>query len=94
MNNTMTESNSARQDQVAAAFAAATVERDDERRIRRVIRRIHTEIASRDGLLFLFVRLWLTALELGSALYAARPLSKSRKAAQAMLVSSSTGEPR
>ena len=57
---------------LASVFAAADVGDDDDPRIARVMQRIRTEVASRDVLLFVFVRIWATALEVGAGMFAAK----------------------
>ncbi len=68
----MTDFSTKNEDRVANAFASAIDTRDDENRLTKLLRRIRAEIASRDVLLFVFVRIWLTVLEFGASIYAHR----------------------
>ncbi len=68
----MTDFSTKNEDRVADTFASAINTRDDENRFTKVMRRIHAEIASRDVLVFVFVRIWLTVLEFGASIYAHR----------------------
>lgn len=72
----MTEDEPLELKEVAAAFAADPPDRDDDVRVLRTMQRIRSEVASREVLLFVFVRIWLTALELGAAVCTRDPRSK------------------
>jgi hypothetical protein len=64
---------------VANVFAAQTPSATNEDRVHRIIQRIRTEVVSRDVLLFVMVRIWLTVLEFGAVIYARRDPRKGAR---------------
>jgi hypothetical protein len=66
----MNQDESSYERRIADAFATDLPAPSSENRVLRVMQRIRVEVAAREVLLFVFVRIWLTALEFGAAMYA------------------------